>query len=96
LQKYKNLDEMEDLQFDCSYHPGGFLINDSRAGEIICSECGMVCGDRFLDVSVEWKSKQSSLNSHTLEDRRRIKRIRRILEEEKYAKTHNISYRCTF
>jgi len=40
----------------CSYHPGAPLIEDHRAGDQICSECGLVVGDRVIDVGSEWRS----------------------------------------
>lgn len=39
----------------CPYHPKAILIEDDRAGDQICSECGLVVGDRVIDVSIEWK-----------------------------------------
>lgn len=30
----------------CSHHPEAPLIEDYRAGDMICSECGLVVGDR--------------------------------------------------
>jgi len=41
---------------ECSYHPGAPLIEDHRAGDQICSECGLVVGDRVIDVGSEWRS----------------------------------------
>lgn len=38
----------------CPYHPNAVLIEDYRAGDQICSECGLVVGDRVIDVSIEW------------------------------------------
>jgi hypothetical protein len=31
----------------CRYHPDAELIEDYRAGDIICSQCGLVVGDRY-------------------------------------------------
>lgn len=31
----------------CSHHPEAPLIEDYRAGDMICSECGLVVGDRY-------------------------------------------------
>ena len=39
----------------CKYHPDAPLIEDYRAGDQICSECGLVVGDRVVDVSSEWR-----------------------------------------
>jgi len=41
---------------ECNYHPGAPLIEDHRAGDQICSECGLVVGDRVIDVGSEWRS----------------------------------------
>ena len=30
----------------CPAHPDAALIEDYRAGDMICSECGLVVGDR--------------------------------------------------
>ena len=40
----------------CSEHPNAILIEDARAGDIICSECGLVVGDRVIDVTSEWRT----------------------------------------
>lgn len=32
----------------CYAHPDAPLIEDYRAGDMICSECGLVVGDRFV------------------------------------------------
>ncbi|RWS19362.1 transcription initiation factor IIB-like protein, partial [Leptotrombidium deliense] len=40
----------------CRYHPDSNLIEDYRAGDVICSECGLVVGDRVIDVSSEWRN----------------------------------------
>lgn len=40
----------------CKEHPNAQLIDDSRAGDIICTECGLVVGDRVIDVSSEWRT----------------------------------------
>ncbi|CAD5223827.1 unnamed protein product [Bursaphelenchus okinawaensis] len=37
-------------------HPTAHLIEDHRAGDVICSECGLVVGDRLVDVGTEWRS----------------------------------------
>ena len=38
------------------YHPYAPLIEDYRAGDQICSECGLVVGDRVIDAGSEWRS----------------------------------------
>lgn len=40
----------------CPYHPDANLIEDYRAGDLICSECGLVVGDRVIDVGSEWRT----------------------------------------
>ncbi|KAF7285241.1 transcription factor IIB isoform X2 [Rhynchophorus ferrugineus] len=40
----------------CSAHPEAPLIEDYRAGDQICSECGLVVGDRVIDVGSEWRT----------------------------------------
>ena len=31
----------------CESHPNAALIEDYHAGDMICSECGLVVGDRY-------------------------------------------------
>ncbi|XP_044007216.1 transcription initiation factor IIB-like [Aphidius gifuensis] len=46
-----------DLGKVCCYsHPDAPLIEDYRAGDQICSECGLVVGDRVIDVGSEWRT----------------------------------------
>lgn len=40
----------------CNSHPDAPLIEDYRAGDMICSECGLVVGDRVIDVGSEWRT----------------------------------------
>ncbi|KAF6214437.1 hypothetical protein GE061_009180 [Apolygus lucorum] len=40
----------------CNAHPDAPLIEDYRAGDQICSECGLVVGDRVIDVGSEWRT----------------------------------------
>ncbi|CAG0882151.1 unnamed protein product [Cyprideis torosa] len=40
----------------CSEHPNAVLIEDYRAGDQICSDCGKVVGDRVIDVGTEWRT----------------------------------------
>ncbi|KAH7730508.1 Transcription initiation factor IIB [Aphelenchoides avenae] len=40
----------------CPYHPNAHLIEDHRAGDVICPDCGLVVGDRLVDVGTEWRS----------------------------------------
>ncbi|XP_056379181.1 transcription initiation factor IIB [Hyla sarda] len=40
----------------CPNHPDAILVEDYRAGDMICSECGLVVGDRVIDVGSEWRT----------------------------------------
>uniref|UniRef100_A0A914DVP3 Transcription initiation factor IIB n=1 Tax=Acrobeloides nanus TaxID=290746 RepID=A0A914DVP3_9BILA len=40
----------------CPIHPQAHLIEDHRAGDAICPECGLVVGERIVDVGTEWRS----------------------------------------
>ncbi|XP_076342105.1 transcription initiation factor IIB-like isoform X1 [Tachypleus tridentatus] len=40
----------------CPAHPDAPLIEDYRAGDMICPECGLVIGDRVVDVGTEWRT----------------------------------------
>lgn len=40
----------------CPDHPEAQLIEDHRAGDQICSDCGLVVGDRVIDVGSEWRT----------------------------------------
>ncbi|XP_076346933.1 transcription initiation factor IIB-like isoform X2 [Tachypleus tridentatus] len=40
----------------CPAHPDAFLIEDYRAGDMVCPECGLVIGDRVVDVGTEWRT----------------------------------------
>lgn len=57
-------------KIQCNYHPDSHLIEDYRAGDMICSECGLVVGDRVIDVSSEWRT--FNTGEKTGEDRCRV------------------------
>ncbi|CCD74279.1 Transcription initiation factor IIB [Caenorhabditis elegans] len=40
----------------CPIHPDVHLIEDHRAGDLVCPACGLVVGDRLVDVGTEWRS----------------------------------------
>lgn len=40
----------------CRYHPRAELLDDYHAGDVVCSECGLVVADRVIDVSSEWRT----------------------------------------
>ncbi|GMT10765.1 hypothetical protein PFISCL1PPCAC_2062, partial [Pristionchus fissidentatus] len=44
------------MSLSCPNHPGAHLVEDHRAGDVICPECGLVVGDRLVDVGTEWRS----------------------------------------
>jgi len=31
----------------CKEHPDAILIEDYRAGDLVCQQCGLVVGDRY-------------------------------------------------
>ncbi len=43
---------------NCKYHPDANLIEDYRAGDTICGDCGMVVGDRSV-----FKQKRDQTNA---------------------------------
>ncbi|CAI9738474.1 transcription initiation factor IIB-like [Octopus vulgaris] len=47
----------------CSAHPDSPLIEDYHAGDMICSECGLVVGDRVIDVGSEWRTFNNDKNT---------------------------------
>jgi len=53
----------------CPEHPNGVLIEDYRAGDMICRECGLVVGDRVIDVTSEWRT---FANDSDAKDRSRV------------------------
>ena len=40
----------------CSEHPDAPLVEDHHAGDVICTACGKVIGDRVIDVGSEWRT----------------------------------------
>ncbi|XP_062515164.1 transcription initiation factor IIB-like [Corticium candelabrum] len=40
----------------CPNHPGANLVEDYHAGDMVCPECGIVVGDRVVDVGSEWRT----------------------------------------
>jgi len=53
----------------CQYHPDAHLAEDYRAGDMICTECGLVVGDRVIDVGSEWRTFSNDSGS---KDRSRV------------------------
>ena len=56
-------------QVCCPKHPAAPLIEDYRAGDQICPECGLVVGDRVIDVGAEWRTFSNESGG---EDRSRV------------------------
>ena len=48
------------LRMECPSHPEVSLIEDWTAGDLICPECGLVVGDRVLDVNTTWRQAKSA------------------------------------
>lgn len=46
----------------CSNCPNSNLIEDHHAGDMICSSCGTVVGNRVIDVGTEWRTFSDSNN----------------------------------
>jgi len=40
----------------CKYHPTATLIEDIKAGDLICPRCGLVVAERVIDFQSEWRS----------------------------------------
>lgn len=38
------------MSVECPIHPGAHLVEDHRAGDLICPECGLVVGDRYFHL----------------------------------------------
>jgi len=53
----------------CPQHPDAHLIEDYHAGDMICSQCGLVVGDRVIDVGSEWRTFSNDKGG---EDRSRV------------------------
>jgi len=53
----------------CPHHPEAALLEDYRAGDTICSYCGLVVGDRVIDVGSEWRTFSSESGK---EDKSRV------------------------
>lgn len=43
-------------QLSCPNHPDAPLVEDYHAGDMICPQCGLVVGDRVIDVGSEWRT----------------------------------------
>ncbi|XP_064616587.1 transcription initiation factor IIB-like [Liolophura sinensis] len=47
----------------CPTHPDAALVEDYHAGDMICPECGLVVGDRVVDVGSEWRTFSNDKNA---------------------------------
>ena len=54
----------------CPYHPKNNLIEDHAAGDVICTDCGLVVGDRTIDLTSEWRTFAAGDNGS--EDKSRV------------------------
>lgn len=50
-------------KIECKYHPRATLIEDSHAGDMVCSMCGLVVADRVIDVGSEWRTFSNDVNA---------------------------------
>eukprot|EP00111_Clytia_hemisphaerica_P022683 TCONS_00066749-protein len=56
-------------KLSCPNHPNAHLVEDHRAGDMVCPECGLVVGDRVVDVGSEWRTFSNESNG---QDRSRV------------------------
>jgi transcription initiation factor TFIIB len=47
----------------CPSHPEAILVEDYRAGDLVCPQCGLVVGDRVIDVGTEWRTFSNESNT---------------------------------
>ncbi|KAM7541611.1 hypothetical protein Aperf_G00000040252 [Anoplocephala perfoliata] len=47
----------------CKYHPYAELVEDAHAGDLICPICGLVVGERVIDVGSEWRTFANDANA---------------------------------
>ncbi|GAU93524.1 hypothetical protein RvY_05450 [Ramazzottius varieornatus] len=40
----------------CKSHPDARMIDDYASGNLVCSQCGLVVGDRLVDPGSEWRN----------------------------------------
>ena len=57
-------------QVFCISHPNAYLVSDWAAGDVICTDCGLVVQDRVIDVSSEWRT--FSDDNHLSVDKSRV------------------------
>eukprot|EP00053_Salpingoeca_punica_P018963 m.188919 g.188919 ORF g.188919 m.188919 type:complete len:375 (-) comp17541_c0_seq1:3364-4488(-) len=56
----------------CPNHRTAPVIEDFRAGDLICSQCGLVVGDRVVDVGTEWRTFSNSEKRDFTSDPNRV------------------------
>ncbi|KAL7677431.1 hypothetical protein ACOME3_003670 [Neoechinorhynchus agilis] len=44
------------LAYECADHPDSELIEDFKAGDLICPECAVVVGSRVIEIGREWEN----------------------------------------
>ena len=81
---------MQNNKIRCSEHPDACLISDWRAGDIICSECGLVILDRVIDVTAEWRTFSNDDNKSG--DRSRVGQIENKNAEIVFEKRANSTF----
>ena len=54
----KTIQSNESNKISCPNHPQGLLIDDHHTGDVICTECGLVLGERFEVASPKKTSQQ--------------------------------------
>ena len=52
----------------CPNHPNAFLVEDYRAGDMVCPECGLVVGDRYIVFFFGCFSDQENIEYHVFCD----------------------------
>jgi len=53
----------KEIILKCNYHSERALIEDYRAGDMICSECGLVVGEKSIAIGCKWHSVQNHKNT---------------------------------
>lgn len=69
----------------CPQHPNQQLVEDYHAGDMVCPDCGLVVGDRVIDVGSEWRTFSNEKSST---DRSRVGAAENPLLEGKELSTY--------
>eukprot|EP00730_Choanoeca_flexa_P015514 TRINITY_DN7139_c0_g3_i1.p1 TRINITY_DN7139_c0_g3~~TRINITY_DN7139_c0_g3_i1.p1 ORF type:complete len:387 (+),score=109.26 TRINITY_DN7139_c0_g3_i1:128-1288(+) len=56
----------------CKFHPKAPIVEDFRAGDLVCRDCGRVVGDRVVDVGTEWRNFGNSDKNKNKHDPSRV------------------------